>query len=170
MTSAVQKWVSGLSAMQQSVLLSAIRGPDGIAKQHKCKNLIRWYRRCVLVSAFDKEILDNPGDPRGGSFSGPSISERTDNWELSMVKVSDDFMDSRDELPFHYFVHFMHASEVLGYKHPDERIRAFWRKLYLRICKALHLQPESEEIMDTRLGDSYCDWKDLGDESLSCSD
>jgi hypothetical protein len=71
MSSAVQAWVSQISIMQQSVLLSAIRGPDGVGKFHKCKPLIRWYRRCVLISAFDGCVIDHPFAPGGGSFTGP---------------------------------------------------------------------------------------------------
>lgn len=166
----LQIWVQRLSFMQQSVLLSAVRGPDGIGKYHKCKMLIRWYRRCVLISAFDGIVIDNPFDPRGGSFTGPSIDIQLFNWEMGMQSVANDFMNSRDELPFHYFLHMAHAIQVLGYKHPDHRIRVWWNSLYLRICKALHMRPESEKDMDIRLGDSELDWQDCADESATCSD
>jgi hypothetical protein len=42
MPAVTQDWVNNLTFMQQSVLLSAIRGPDGFAKFHKAKPLIRW--------------------------------------------------------------------------------------------------------------------------------
>lgn len=60
MSSVLQPWVQELSFMQQSVLISAVRGPDGIGKYHKGKGLIKWYRRCILVSAFDNGILTDP--------------------------------------------------------------------------------------------------------------
>lgn len=172
MVTVVQKWVSKLSLMQQSVLLSAIRGPDGIAKFHKCKSLIRWYRRCVLISAFDGETLDNPYRPGGGSFTGPScsLSACYPTWEDAMKNRLDDFLASRDELPFHYFTHFMHAAEVIGYKHPNTAIRLWWANVYQRMCCALHVQPETEEMMDYRLGDNEKNWREAGDESAACSD
>ena len=55
--SVTQEWVHELSLMQQSVLLSAIRGCDGVARHHKSKALVKWYRRCVLLSAFDGRAL-----------------------------------------------------------------------------------------------------------------
>lgn len=59
--------------MQQTVLLTSIRGPDGVAKYHKVKYLLRWLRRCVLLSAMDGKVLGNPYDSNGGSFTGPSF-------------------------------------------------------------------------------------------------
>lgn len=67
----IQLWVSRLPYMQQSVLLACVRGPDNIEKYHASKALIRWYRRCILLSAMDGEVIDNPQDQRGGSFTGP---------------------------------------------------------------------------------------------------
>src|SRR5262245_28467293 len=46
----LQDWVQERPFMQQTVLLTAIRGPDGIAKYSSVKLLLRWYRRCVLLS------------------------------------------------------------------------------------------------------------------------
>src|SRR5258708_5325855 len=48
-----QPWVHHLSMMQQGVILSAIRGPDGIGKNHVSKLLLRWYRRSIIMCAFD---------------------------------------------------------------------------------------------------------------------
>jgi len=44
--------------MQQSVLLTAVRGPDGLPKYHSSKYLLRWYRRCILLSAMDGRVLE----------------------------------------------------------------------------------------------------------------
>jgi hypothetical protein len=79
-------------------------------------------------------------------------------------------MDSRDELPAHYTTHFMHAAEILGYKHPDAQIREFWFDVYERLVHALHVWPETEAQMDARLGDNEGDWRARGDKSSSCSD
>jgi hypothetical protein len=79
-------------------------------------------------------------------------------------------MAARDELPYHYTVHFMHAVEVLGYKHPNERIRAFWNGVYMRMVNCLHLFPETEEQMDGRLSDNEKSWQARADEFAVCSD
>ncbi len=68
-----QPWVHALPFMQQTVLLTAVRGPDGIAKYHPSKFLLRWFRRCMLLSAMDGKALTNPYDNNGGSFTGPSF-------------------------------------------------------------------------------------------------
>lgn len=173
----VQEWVCGLSMMQQTVLLSAIRGCDGISKFHKCKPIAKWYRRCILQSAFDRRVLTDPLAPGGGSFTGPIASsvgiaeDRIYDFRCSMLQqIADNFLDSRDELPLHYVTHFMHACEVLGYKHPDEAIREYWLEVYERLAKAFHLWPETEEQMDKRLGDNFEGWSARNDRSSSCSD
>lgn len=157
--SVLQAWVTNLPFMQQAVLLSAIRGPDGVAKGHQCKDLIRFYRRCVLISAFTGEAILDPFAEGGGSFTGPVISS----------DFVDNFMKSRDELPFHYFTHFMHGSEIVAYKHSDKATREFWSGVYERMVNCLHLYPEKEGFMDRRLSDNEINWLERCDESGSCS-
>lgn len=66
-----QEWVLEIPFMQQSVLFAAVRAPDGLRKDHPTKVLLRWYRRCVLLSAFDRRALTCPFEDGGGSFTGP---------------------------------------------------------------------------------------------------
>lgn len=169
MSTATQEWVNNLTIMQQSVIISAIRGPDGVKKFHKCKNLVRWYRRCVLISAFDGKIITNPHDKGGGSFTGPSITYRTFQI-VGLENVVNDYISSSDDLPHHYLVHFMHAVEILGYKHPQSDLRNFWFEIYERLAHYYHLYPESEEQMDLRLSDIQSEWEDRTDEAACCSD
>lgn len=165
-------WVTNLTLMQQSVLLSALRAPDGEAKGHRAKPLIRWYRRCVLKSAFDGGELSNPWHPGGGSFTGPSV-EVPSNWPDERLEVLssvvDDFLVSRDEMTLHYYAHFMHAAEIIGYKHDREHIRKCWKEIYIRMVLALHLRPESEQDMDKRLGDNEKNWRETEDCAGGCS-
>src|SRR3989304_585284 len=98
MTSALQDWVHNLSLMQQSVLITACRGPDTLHKNHVAKLILRWYRRCFLISAFDKKILNTPYDGGGGSFTGPSI-EYNLNWEYNMNLIVLDYLQRTDEIP-----------------------------------------------------------------------
>ena len=50
-------WCRTLPLQQQSVLLLAARGPDGIAKTHPCKKVQRAYRATVLVAAKFNRLL-----------------------------------------------------------------------------------------------------------------
>jgi hypothetical protein len=173
--SVLQDWVQGLTLMQQGVLMASIRGPDGIEKNHISKLLIRWMRRCVLVMAFESKSADSPVaywdpcTPGGGSFTGPSLPAPKDweamhpelkynHWSFEMNEVVRTFFHHVDEIPHHFHLHFIHAAEVLGYKHPDQRIRNWWRWFYFKLTNDLHLNPESEERMDLRLGDTMEKW------------
>lgn len=167
-----QEWTHSLTCMQQSVLLSAIRGPDGVAKYHSVKYLIRWFRRCTLLQALDHVVLTDPYDIRGGSFTGPSFTTSEDvrlqsnySWERRMRELVDLYLQSTDEMPHHFQLHFMHAVEILGYKHPDLRIRGWWYSLYIILVQDLHLQPETEGQLDYRLGDDEAAWRDTSSEA-----
>ena len=158
-----QAWTHELSAMQQTVLITAVRGPDGIPKYHAVKYLLRWYRRCVLRSSLDGCILDNPHDPRGGSFMGPSYNVSaaaplSRPWGHEMSRQVSEYLRALDELPQHFQLHLMHATEIVGYKHPDLVIREFWSETYLRLVNDMHGWPESEAELDARLGDDRAAW------------
>jgi hypothetical protein len=158
--SVLQEWIFALPMMQQTVLLTAIRGPDGVPKYGAVKMLLRWYRRCVLLSAMDGRALTDPWENNGGSFTGPSIGrpKEMETWEMYMNEHVDQYLRESDAIPHHFQMHFMHAVEILGYKHPDPRISLWWRSVYERLVNDLHLRPESEKEMDLRLGDSRSGW------------
>jgi hypothetical protein len=79
-------------------------------------------------------------------------------WEVLMNDLVGDYLRQLDALPHHFQLHFLHAVEILGYKHPDSRVRFFWRQVYVRLVHSLHLHPESEDELDSRLGDSRSGW------------
>lgn len=153
-----QPWTHDLPMMQQTVLLTAVRGPDGLSKYNSVKMLLRWFRRCTLLSAMDGCALTNPYTSNGGSFTGPSLEFDGGIWENGMNKLVDEYLKVLDGIPHHYQLHFMHASEIIGYKHPDRRIRDWWNNLYFRLVNDMHLHPESQQELDERLGDNREGW------------
>ncbi len=155
MASVLQDWVQELTMMQQSVLIAAVRGPDGIRKNHPVKVLCRWVRRCFLLSAFDRRALTDPYENGGGSFTGPCRTDSVRDLDHALQL----YLESTDELPHHFQAHFMHAAEILGYKHPDPVTREWWNRTYKVLVKDAHLFPESEQQMDMRLGDKEADWR-----------
>lgn len=153
--SVLQDWVMELSLMQQTVLLTATRAPDGLRKMHPVKTLCRWLRRNYLVSAFDKCVLDDPTDPRGGSFMGPCKTAEV----RDINHAADLYIESGDEIPLHFHFHLAQAAEILGYKHPSKSVREWWLTFYHRCCAFGHMLPEPESMLDKRLGDVIEDWK-----------
>lgn len=169
---AQQEWVTKLTLMQQSVLFAAVRAPDGIRKDHPVKVLMRWYRRCVLLSAFDGRPLLDPFEPGGGSFTGPftyahalaiGVLDENDPWPSvkrgALGEMRQVYLRHVDELPHHFQLHFMHAAEIVGYKHDVDHVRDWWRHFYHMIVNDAHLFPESEEQMDERLSDGEEAWR-----------
>lgn len=161
----IQDWVQQLTMMQQTVLLTAIRGPDGQTKYGGVKLLLRWYRRCILLSAMDGRVLDNPIDSNGGSFTGPSLhgDDDLDPWCDRMMVPVNVYLRELDAIPHHFQMHFLHAVEIVGYKHPDYQIAQWWFQLYGRLVNDLHLHPETEAELDARLGDTRDGWLERAD-------
>lgn len=149
----LQTWVVDLPLMQQSVLLTAIRGPDDTPKYHPCKYIVRWFRRAVILSSFAGRAILNPYEPDGGSFYGPACEPPADgaDWEPLMAVRADEYVRALDELPHHFQMHMLHAAEIVGYKHSDARVRDWWCDFYKRLCHDMHLWPETREQMDARL-------------------
>ncbi len=159
--SVLQDWVNERTIMQQTVLLTAIRGPDGIAKYSSVKMLLRWYRRCVLLSAFDRRVLSTPFEDGGGSFTGQSLDVADDDsggWQEGMRRIVDEYLRAQDALPFHFQMHLMHAAEILGYHHPEPTVRFFWNETYRRLVNSMHCNPETQAELDERLGDTRDGW------------
>lgn len=154
MSFVIQDWVGNLSFMQQSVLLTAIRGADTLPKRHVSKYLLRWYRRCILICAFEKVIHKTPDEPCTGNFTGSVPMGLEDLWRTYLQDI--------DSVPHHFHLHVLHASEILGYKHIDSPIRAWWSMFYRHAVQDMHVRPESEEEMDRRLGDSRDQWMEAG--------
>jgi hypothetical protein len=169
MPSVLQPWVCELSMMQQSVLISSVRSPDGLKKDHVAKLLLRWYRRCIMYCSFGHVIMTTPFELGGGSFTGPSTGNNDPKWQIAMNDIVSRYLQHIDETPLHFHLHLMHASQIIGYKHPDTYIRGFWGLTYWRIVDDMHLKPETESAMNKRLGDTFEGWNERNDPAARAS-
>lgn len=147
MPSVFPDWMADLSMQQQSVLVLAARGPDGVRKYHPCKEVVKAYRACVLKAAYYGREM-RWGESADDFMTLGTISS-IGKWESAIR----DYFDHVDELPHHYHLHLMHGAEILAYKHPTLLRRQPWSLFYLRCCVDMHLAPETEKEMDARLGD-----------------
>jgi hypothetical protein len=68
-------------------------------------------------------------------------------------EIASPFIRSWDHYPNHYIMHFIHATEIIGYLGPNEApvFSDRWADFYLRACHALHLNPESRTQLNERL-------------------
>jgi hypothetical protein len=135
--SVLQDWVQELGLRHQGVLLTAVRGCDTAPKDDPSKRFTRCYRSVVLN--------DHCGDPRKSASFIEWCAPAAEGERFH------DFRAGLDHYPQHYVAHVMHAVEIVGYKHPDRETRARWHGYYLRLCKGLHVNPESEWQLDARL-------------------
>jgi hypothetical protein len=143
-----QDWIFNVNMQQQSVLIQALRGPDGFAKYHPCKTLVRHYRATILKAAHYGRPL-RAEDPEPPTFMSISQFAKYRQW----YPVLTDYFQHVDELPMHYHMHMIHAAQIVAYKHPDATMRNRWLEFYGKACDEMHLPMESEAVMDQRLAD-----------------
>lgn len=143
-----QDWLFGLTMQQQSVLVLACRGPDGIAKFHRSKLVVARYRATVLKAAYLGRAM-RIGEGDATTFMTLAGFSDDKDWD----EILRFWFDHVDEVPHHYYMHLMHGAQIAGHKHPIDLMRERWSDFYFRCCHDLHLSPETEEQMDKRLGD-----------------
>lgn len=148
----VQDWVfERCNMQQQTVLFTAIRGPDNIAKYHQCKFLTAHYRATVVKNAKTGGAM-KPGEGKGdnsNSFMTLAVLEDVDSWGVMVTR----YLEHVDSLPHHFHMHLLHAAQIVGYKHPSNLFRTRWLRVYHRFVEDLHLGAENEALMDARLND-----------------
>ncbi len=143
-----QDWLFDLTMQQQSVLVLACRGPDGIAKFHPTKLIVARYRATILKAAYlGRPMRVDEGD-NTTFMTLIGLSE-----DAAWMEMSKQFFEHIDEVQHHYYMHLMHGAQIAGYKHPHVLFRKRWHGFYLRSCHDLHVNPETEDQMDRRLSD-----------------
>jgi hypothetical protein len=135
-TPIVKPWVAELGLRHQGVLVSAVRGPDGILRDDPIKTLVRIFRGHVL-NAFCGDV------EKATSYMQPHDSE-------TFRAAASQVLRSLDHYNLHFFMHFTHAVEIMGYYAPAKRTD--WCQFYQLICRKLHINPETKEQLDARLG------------------
>lgn len=148
-------WMVLVPMQQQSVMLLAARGPDGVGKYHPCKGVVRAYRATVLKSARLGRSLQWGEDLERDGFMGLWAFGQDASWSAAVR----DYFSHVDELPHHYHLHLLHGTQILGHKHPDPRFRERWLGFYMAGCDDAHMRPETAADLDRRLGDwAQADW------------
>jgi hypothetical protein len=136
-TGIVQDWAANLGLRHQGVLVSAVRGCDNVPRDDASKYIVRVYRGILLKS--------HCGDiKKAASFMIPFEPKWWDSYKM-------EFLSSIDHYPNHWILHFMHACEIVGYKHSDGPVRVAFHQLYKRLVSKFHLYPETEMQLDYRL-------------------
>ncbi len=143
------EWCLQLPIQQQTVLLMAVREPDGVAPTHPCKDIQRAYRASMWNSARYGRPLEWGEVSVADDFMSLSLFSDDHQWGV----VVNQFFGVADELSHHFLRHLFQGIEVLGYKHPDERFRDRWASFYERAARHMHMTGETEAEMDARLED-----------------
>jgi hypothetical protein len=143
------EWCLKLPIQQQTVLLQATRGPDGIAETHPCMDIQRAYRASMWNSARYGRQLEWGEVSVADDFMSLSLFSDDHQWGV----VVNQFFQRVDDLSHHFLRHLFHGAEILGYKHPDSRFRNRWISFYERAAMDMHMRPETEAEMDARLRD-----------------
>lgn len=136
--SVLQDWVMELPRRHQGVLLTAIRSCDLSPKPFDPmetttdRQLTAYVRWLILVPADERE----PG--LAGAFMQMTPPAK---WKPSEF----------GHYPQHWLSHTMHALQICGHYHPENKHAAWCLNAYKRIANGMHLQIEGKDLMDVRL-------------------
>jgi hypothetical protein len=147
MISIIQEWMNEVPLRQQGVIILALRGPDGVRKEHPAKAVIRSLRGCVMNSGRLGKPMERGETFDGDAFMRMDLICDNEKW----AKTLQDFYSSIDEYNLHFFQHLIHAAAALGINHPDEQVRGNWWDFYTFGCHKLHVTPETKEEFVYRL-------------------
>lgn len=155
----LQEWVEEIPLREQGVLVLALRGPDGVRKEHGAKNLVRAMRACVMnTGATGQPLVPGTNLPDDSFMQMFRVGHVDDGpWQEACIE----FYRSWDEFNVHFLFHFAHAAAILGIRYSinnensTERIRKRWWDLYLRCVHKCHCNPETPEQIINRLKDGH---------------
>lgn len=140
MASVLQDWVMELPLRHQGTLLTCVRGCDDEPKSWSRTGFAESPGR--RITAYLRWCFMNPADVREVDIPGAFFQS----------KPPEPFRPSEfGHLPQHWYSHIMHALEIVGYHHPDLRIRNQAYVLYAAMVHSLHLNVESEVGLHHRL-------------------
>jgi len=138
MPSVLQEWVADLPLRAQGTLLTAVRGCDLTPKlplDSLERRLVAAIRHSFMVPADLREV-----DSEDGCFFQSSTPIHLRPSELG-------------HYPWHWLSHIVHAVEVLGFCHPDPLVASAWRRVYSKLVRSFHLNPETHEQWIERMSE-----------------
>lgn len=140
MPSILQPWVETIGLRHQGVLVSAMRGCDTAVRHDPSKIAQRLLRGAVL-------------EPHCGRTANPLTYIVIEPDEEKWWEGIRPFLRSWDHYPNHYVMHFIHATEIIGYRGPEQHpvFADRWLDFYEKACHALHLTPETLMQLERRL-------------------
>lgn len=147
--SVLQDWVMQLTMRQQGVLCTAIRGPDGVPKEDASKAIHRSIRGVVMNCARYKAPMVFNSTLNGDSFMRTDLFAEPELWDDTV----NTFFANADRYYMHYIMHVLHACQIIGVYHPDQRFARPFQQFYLEGVRRFHMEPESISTLDNRLRD-----------------
>lgn len=136
--SILQPWVMRLPLRYQGVLITSVRGCDGLPKHSGIKPLVREMRGLCLEPADERELAFRKG-----------FMSKFDQMASGHAFI--ELLNDMDSMNLHYVLHLVHAIEVLGYCHPYDTARDLYQLRYKSLCHKMHVKPENHTEMDERL-------------------
>lgn len=141
--SVLQDWVMQLPLREQGTLLTCVRGCDSEPKTWEKTGVA--YSPGRRLTAFIRWCFLNPADEREIDY---------EEGAFFISKPPKPFKPSEfGHLPQHWYSHAMHALEIIGYRHPNNKIKMSAFDMYMEMVGNLHLNVEYKEEMIERLSE-----------------
>jgi hypothetical protein len=170
--SILHDWVMDLPLRHQGVLLTGIRGCDGVPKHDLSKPVMRAIRFFVLINYDMRETICETG------FT---------YWDPKAFREGVEILAKNlDEYPVHFVFHMLHALEVIGYHFPvgafihepeyaerltkdghglaqaEDYCGTLFRWAYEKLVRKFHLNSETYDQLQARLHEDRVADKTVG--------
>ncbi len=149
--SVLQEWVMCLNWKEQTGLISAIRGVDGVDLDEEVND------RCKCITKMIRFLVLNNADSKIKFMTDDVID--TDSMVYKLKMIYEDITLSN--ISIHWFDHILLAIKIIMKKHPNAYIRMYWLTVYLDYKTAPISTVEQVILEETITDDNITEIKDI---------
>lgn len=147
----LQEWVMCLNWKEQTGLISAIRGVDGVDLDEEVND------RCKCITKMIRFLVLNNADSKTKFMTDDVID--TDSMVYKLRMIYEDITLSN--ISIHWFDHILLAIKIIMKKHPNAYIRMYWLTVYLEYKTAPVSTVEQVILEETIMDDNITEIKDI---------
>lgn len=135
----LKNWITSLPKNQQLQIILALRSCDTLGNDDPSRLILKYFRETVLNISLPSDSLVTKLDE--------------ENEERDFRKIVTRMCSDSNKYPINFYKKLIQGCLVIGYKHPDLKIRKRWFDVYVKMVQSLNLIIETEQEFNNRLVD-----------------
>lgn len=135
MPSIIANWISDLPYKQQALLFMSLRNCDIVDFDDPSRILIHEIRKVIFKSSIPVQDIDE-------------ISKENEDRDFRKLVIK--VCINSNKYPMNFYKSLAITSAILGYHHPEFKIKKRWFDVYVKLAQKLNLHIESIEDLNLR--------------------